>query len=116
MANLVKIKDVHLSTSQKTASAADCTAAVKLLDDAGVRYSHLWYEDSSQHPEVLGALSTWWWGREMGEKTQRKFEDFPILHWTECFDNWEHHQMHAAGLTEIQNCDLLKHVNLIAGK
>jgi hypothetical protein len=109
MAQLLKIKEVYLYTSQKKASAADCLEAKKLLDDAGVDYKHLWYEDETQHPQVFSALSTWFWGPT---RTQRAFDDFPIVHWTECFDDFEQHIHHSAGLAELQASNLLKNAAL----
>ena len=109
MANLVKIKDVKFYTGLSE-TASDQFAAKKLLDDAGVKYDLMAYNDASQHSNVFSALSTWVWGPE---KQNKQITQFPILHWTECFDDFETHVHVAHGLDEIKACTLLTNKDLI---
>jgi hypothetical protein len=111
MANLVKIKEVYLYIGL-TAKTSDCDAAKKLLDDANVKYNLLTYNDPAQHHYVFESLSTWNWGNP-NNLTKRTFTDFPILHWKEYYDDYEQQVECADGLTEIENCSLLKNASLV---
>jgi len=115
MANLVKIKEVYLYTSNKLGDGvtADCEAAKALLTNAGIKFNELWYNDPNidENAPVLTSLSTWHWGPN-GEKGQRQMTSFPILHWTECMDDWSSHREHAHGLSEIKAATLLQNASL----
>lgn len=114
-AKLVKIKDVHLYTSIRIdeETTAECEAVKKLLTDAGIPFNELWYNnpEKDEWVGVFEALGTWTWGYR-GAKGQREFNKFPILHWTDCYDDWSTHVDHAVGLSEIQESSLLKNATL----
>lgn len=111
---LIRIKDIFLSTTILTDSNAvsECDAARKLLNESGIKFQELWYNDPNvdERTPVLNALSTWTWksGRT------RSFNAFPILHWTECYDDWSTEIDHAMGLEEIQSSILIQNINLIS--
>ena len=112
---LVKIKDVYLYTTTElnADTTAACNAARKLLTTANIKFNELWYNDSAvEHQPVLASLSTWYWGPE-GSKKQRQMSAFPIVHWTECFDDWSAHQEHAHGVSELKSSTLLKNASLV---
>lgn len=116
MSNLVKIKDVFLYTSTQLSAntTAACNAARDLLTSANVKFTELWYNDESVKESIpaLTSLSTWNWGPG-GSKGQTTFTDFPLVHWTECYDDWSSHQEHAAGVGELQSSNLLKNTQLV---
>lgn len=104
MANLVRIKDIILSTTTAKGdqTTADCDAVRALLTKNGIPYSELWYND----PKVdevsleLAALSSWSWGPG-GVRGSRQMTHFPILRWTCGFDDFSVCFDHAMGLDEI---------------
>lgn len=107
MKKLVRIKDVSLSTTTQldSATTAACDSARKFLTESGVKFNELWYNDpnTDERTPVWNALSTWTWkgGR------RRNFSVFPILHWTECYDDWSVEVDHAHGLDEIKAAKFL---------
>lgn len=116
MANLVKIKDVRLSTTTRVDANTTnaCVYAREFLTLNGIKFSEVWYNDEKvdERTPVLKALSTWSWGPN-GSKGKREFTAFPILHWTECYDDWSTHVEHAAGPAEIKDCTLIANKGLI---
>jgi hypothetical protein len=111
MAKIVKIKEVYLYIGL-TDSIADSYAAKKLLDEKGIKYGLLSYNDPSQHKSVFDSLNTWTWG-DIKLNAQREFKDFPILHWKAFYDDYEQQVHNAVGLEEIKKSDLLKYAKLI---
>lgn len=113
MAKLVKIKDVVLTTTTQAGShaTAACDAARALLTAEGIKFRENWYNDPSvdERTPVLKALSSWTW---KGPR-QRVFTEFPILHWTECSDDWSTEVDHAAGLDEIRVTPLIANKSLV---
>jgi len=89
-----------------TASAADTYAAMKLLDNAGVKYTKLSYTEEEQYKANFDALSTWSFGAEENAY-QKQFTDFPILVWEECYDDWNKWIHSAHGLEEIKASKVL---------
>lgn len=81
---LVKIKDVYLYIGL-TENGAECFNAKKVLADNNINHKVLSYNDIAQHEGVFNALNTWRWGPDSEQKT---FTDFPIIHWTECYDDF----------------------------
>lgn len=105
---LVKIKDVHLYVGL-VANGHECDEAKNVLDAAGVKYTLLSYADESQHPSVFQALNTWNWG---SERKPRVLSQFPLIHWTSCYDDFEQYQFVAHGLDEIKTSELINNANL----
>ena len=114
MRKLVRITDVILNTTIQAddATTAACDAARKFLTDTGVNFTELWYNDPNvdERIPVLNSLSTWVW--KTG--STRTMYQFPILHWTECYDDWSKEVDHAQGLDEIKNSSLLLNKDLIS--
>jgi len=110
MANLVKIKDVHLYVGL-TENGHECYQAKKLLDAAGVKFNILNYTEEERHPEVFKSLSTWSWGHE---QQKREISQFPLVHWLECYDDFNQVIHVAHGIDEIKNCSLLQNASLTA--
>jgi hypothetical protein len=100
MPNLVKIRNIHLYIGW-TDSAADCYAAKKALDEAGVPYNLLHYQDASQRDAALEPLNTWLWGQEPN-RHQKNIQEFPVLHYECCYDDWTTSLELSQGLAEIQ--------------
>lgn len=111
MANIVKINKVYLYMGF-TAKATESYEAFKLLCDEKILFTQLTYNDPSQHDDIFKALKTWSFGSG-DDQYQKDFKDFPILHWTEYYDNWEQVLHCAYGIEEIKNCTLIKNKNLI---
>lgn len=111
MANLVKIKEVVLYIGL-TANASDCFSAKKLLDDANIKYTLLSYNNSDEFHYIFDSLSTWHYGPR-NNTYHKTFTDFPILHWKECYDDYEFQIESADGLVEIKNSNLLKNAKLV---
>lgn len=116
MANLAKINNVYLYTTTKDTmqTSIACDTARALLTEAGIKFQELWYNDDKidERTPVLASLSTWHWGPN-GSKGQRKFSLFPLIHWTEYYDDWSQSIEHSHGLDEILASDLLKNASLV---
>lgn len=81
---LAKIKDVCLYIGL-TENGAECFNMKKILADNNINFKLLAYYDEAQQKSVFDALGTWGWGTD---RETKKFEDFPIVHWTECYDDF----------------------------
>lgn len=108
MANLAKIKEIHLYVALSE-NAQECYEARQLLDQNGIPYTLLAYFEPDQYPNIFTALSTWWWTGG----TQRTIDKFPIVTWKNCYDDYETDLGVAVGLTELQNSVLIANKNLI---
>lgn len=109
MATLVKIKEVRLSVGL-TENSAECYNLKKLLEDNNISYKLLTYFDDSQVPSVYQAYNTWNWGVE---KTTKTFTDFPILVWTECYDDYEKYSCCITSSAEFNTSSLFLNKNLV---
>jgi hypothetical protein len=105
MANLVRIEKVFLYMGW-TANAADTYAAMKALDDAGIKYTKLCYNEPEQHKANFDALSSWTFGDESAPYN-KSVTDFPFLHWTEVYDDYNKYLYAAHGLDEVKASKLL---------
>lgn len=104
MSNLVKIKDVVLYTAI-TEHAGECYACKKLLRDSNIAFKELCYADESTHQENFDALGTWAFGSDYRSV---KFTKFPIIHWTEFYDDWNRYVEVVDGLEQLKQSNLLK--------
>jgi hypothetical protein len=85
MANLHTIQNVFLYTAL-TESAGEQYLMYKALQDAGIKFTVLAYNDHLEGQKAtLEALSTWYWGSN-GTATIT-FTNFPIVHWEEHYDD-----------------------------
>jgi hypothetical protein len=107
MANLVKIKEVHIYMGF-TDKAYECYQAKELLESSGITASILAYFDNSQHSGVFDALGTWTW--KDGQKT---FSNFPIVTWKNCYDDFEVDIECAVGIDELRNSSLIANKHLV---
>jgi len=106
---LAKIKDVVLYVGL-TENGAECFNAKKILTDNNIPFKLLAYYDVDQHPSVFNALNTWRWGSEGESKT---FKDFPIVHWTECHDDFSVYNSCATSVAELNISTLLTNKELV---
>lgn len=106
---LAKIKDVTLYVGL-TENGAECFNAKKILADNNISFRLLAYYDTSQHKSVFDALNTWRWGTDNVNKT---FTDFPIIHWTECYDDFTVINNCVTTVAELNISTLLKNKSLI---
>jgi hypothetical protein len=106
MAKLVKIQNVYLYVGF-TKDAGDCYSVIQQLRNKNIEFTLLNYSaDDKVHEENFKALSTWTFG--VGDSQYKKeFNQYPILTWEECYDNWVVEKHAAHGLREIQNSVLL---------
>jgi hypothetical protein len=107
MANLVKINKVYLfiGFGSTPEVAAECVKARDLLESNKIPFTLLNYLDADSHAGNCAALSTWTWGSDFHTKT---FTDFPIVHWTEYFDDFERYLEGVQGLDALVSSNLLK--------
>lgn len=103
MANLVKIKQVYLYGAW-TQDAQECYDIKKLLDDNNIPYQFLTYNDPVQHGPTFDALSTWTF---KGVQRPRADFRFPIVYWTNLYDDYETDMELAIGLAEFNAAGLL---------
>lgn len=112
MANLVHIKDIYIYYTTLEPHAEECREALDLLDKTGIEAGELLYDHEPHHNTVFESLSTWGWGPK---RRQKKFDvKFPLLHWTECFDDHSQHVEHVVGVEELKNSTLLQNAPLCA--
>lgn len=106
---LAKIKDVCLYVGL-TSNGGECFNAKKLLADNNIPHKLLAYNDIEQHASVFNALNTWRWGSNNEVKT---FTDFPIIHWTEHFDDFSSYNSCATSVAELGVSTLLANKELV---
>lgn len=97
--SIIAIKDVHLYTGLTETGGNDSASAQKWLDENNISYSHLWYGDPQQHPEVFAALNTWGIGN---------FSDFPFVIYDEVHDNYDLKRQALIGLDAIKKSNLVQ--------
>lgn len=90
---IVSITNFYLYTGL-TASASDSFAVKAAMDENGVEYTHLHYADSSQHEDVLSAVSSWF-------PENPPLTDFPFLVYDERHDDFSVVKRILVGKNEI---------------
>jgi hypothetical protein len=114
MANLVKIKKIHIYTAM-TEDAAECWEALKLLQDNNLPITHLNWRDDTELHNVYESLSTWNYSDGTVESgvIKKEFNKMPIIHW-ECVYDDDFVGVNAAqGLTELQNSQLMANLDKV---
>ena len=106
---LAKIKDVVLYVGL-TENGAECFNAKKVLVDNNIPFKLLSYFETAQHPSVFNALNTWRWGANNEAKI---FNDFPIVHWTEVYDDFSLVNSCVTSVAELNISTLLKNKELV---
>ena len=109
MAKLVKIKNVYLYTGTDTTIDVD-QQAKNILESNNIPYTLLSYHVADQHQSVFTNLSTWQWGLS---KQARSVAFFPIIHWDECYDDYEKVSNVALGVQELKESNLLIYAALV---
>jgi hypothetical protein len=102
------ITNIYLYTKDVFNEKSSCFKAKKFLDDNQISYVNLNYPDSSQHEELLSAVSSWWRG-------EIEVKAFPFLHYTEVHEDLDPSQYPIEilrGLTQIRNSNLAE-LNLL---
>lgn len=97
-AKLVRIKQVALYVALSE-HAQLCYEMKKAVDDMGLPYVLMAYNDDSAHKGLLAALSSWSWGPK-GEK--HVFTGFPLLTWLCCYEDFETHPACALSIAEVR--------------
>lgn len=108
---LIKIKNVKLYTAI-CEDAQDCWDCKKALQDKGIPFGHLNY-DESQLSDVMKALSTWHYfdGKEIFQKT---FDRLAIVHWESFYSDDEGPKLNVAvGIDELKDSQLFKNAKLV---
>lgn len=108
MANLAKIKEVHLYVALSE-HAQECYDVRQYLDQNGIPYTLLAYFEPTQYPDICAALSSWVWTGEQ----QRTISQFPIVTWKNCYDDYETDLGVSVGLAELQASVLVANKHLI---
>lgn len=112
MTKLVHIKDIYIYYTTLEPHAEECKQALVLLDKAGIDANELLYDHEPHHENVFAALNTWGWGPK---RRQRSFDiKFPLVHWTECYDDFSQHHEHAVGIDELKKSTPLNNPSLCA--
>lgn len=91
---LNKIVQVYLYTTNTDDASAQ---AKQWLDTNGVEYTLLEYNDVAQHPDVLGALNSWF---------GTNFTQFPIVTYDEIYDDQPSQRAYIYGLTALTQSNL----------
>lgn len=103
MADLVKIKDVYLYVAL-TEHAQECYDIKKILNDNNIPYTLLPYVDEVQHEGIFDALATWTF--KGGQRSRVDFR-FPLVYWTNLYDDYETDIELAIGLNEFNASGLI---------
>ncbi len=110
MSNLIKIDSIRFNIGLSTdASMVEQLACRKILVDEAIPHGVLMYS-MDDYSSVLGPLSSWVFGLEMREVL---FTDFPVITWTEYYDDYNVVSECAASSAELATSNLVKFKNLI---
>jgi len=118
MANLVRIRDVHVYTALGE-KAVECVNVLKLLKDNNVPFNHLnWSTDEAlSNQQVFEPISTWSWSADAENFEQKVFASdatsLPFVHWRNVFDNDTSSVNCAVGLSELQNSQLFANLDKV---
>jgi hypothetical protein len=111
MANLVKIKKIHIYTAM-TEDAGECWETLKLMKDNNLPINHLNWNDNSQLQQVYDALGTWNF-YDGNEITHKEFNKLPIVHWEGVYDNDDVGVNAVQGLEELLNSQLMLNLDKV---
>lgn len=78
---VVKIEEIYLYISDGVPNAVENIQAAAFMDHAGIPFTRMKYNDSSEHANVLEPLNTWWADR------LPPIDSFPFLTYVEVHDN-----------------------------
>jgi hypothetical protein len=110
MANLTQIANVRLLTGYTTSTAAkaEILNCINFLDSNNIQYLTVNNFDRQVYPQIFSSV--------FGNLTNTKnFTDWPIVVWHEYYDDGSNIFDGAGTLTELQNCNFGKNINLVTG-
>jgi hypothetical protein len=79
-----KLEEIYLYVSEVAENPAENIQAHAFMDHSGLPYTRLFYNDASQHPEVLSAVNSWFTAPQNQLPPVTKF---PFLVYTEVHDD-----------------------------
>lgn len=81
-----KIEEIFLYVSDGAPNTIENIEAMAFMTHSGITHKRLFYNDASQHEEVLRALNSWWCNRDDEHKLP-PVTKFPFLIYTEVRDD-----------------------------
>ena len=57
---LVKIEEIYLYVSEAVPNPAENIQAIAFMENSGIPFTRMMYNDPSQHADALAALNSWW--------------------------------------------------------
>jgi len=114
MANLVRIRDVHVYTCFGE-KVAECWDVIKLLKDNNIPFTQLnWNNDEDfAAANVFAPLNTWNYTADGETYENKTFTAVPVVHWKNVFENDVSGINAAQGLTELQNSQLIANLDKV---
>lgn len=108
MANLVRIRDVHVYTCFGE-KVAECWDVMKLLKDNNIPFTQLnWNSDEDfVNANVLAPLNTWSYTEDGVNFDTKTLTAVPVVHWKNVFDDDVTGVNVVQGLAELQNSQLI---------
>ena len=76
-----KIEEVYLYVSEAAGTAAESIEAIAFMENSGVPFIKLMYNDAAQLPAILSVMNGWWVDR------LPPLETFPFVTYVEVHDN-----------------------------
>ena len=111
MATLEKITNVELYVGYVDAqSVIDGFEIKNWLESIGIKPNLMHYPENSTNTQLFENLSTWTFGEDFRQFT---FTRFPLVIWTEWYDDYGVYRQVAQTLDEIKASSLVAHKDLI---
>lgn len=82
---IVKIEEVYLYVSEVVPNAAENIQAVAFMENCGVPFVRMMYNDASQHAEAFAALNSWWTNNPLNSLPP--LDTFPFVTYVEVHDD-----------------------------
>lgn len=107
---IIKLEEVYLYSSEIVDNPQENIQAIAFMENSGVPFVKMMYNDPNQHPEALAALNSWWAGK------LPPLTGFPFVTYVEVHDDIPARYSpvkYAAGLEEIKKfVDFYKTFNI----
>ncbi len=111
MAKLDKITNVELYVGYVDhQSVIDGFTIGKYLKDQNITYSLMNYPEADRNASLFENLSTWTFGEDFRQYT---FNNFPLVIWTEWYDDYGVYREVTQTLDEMKASNLIKFKDLI---
>lgn len=78
---ITKIEELYLYTSEVSGNSAENIQATAFMENSGVPFVKLMYNDKSQHDDVFKAINGWW------ERYLPAIDSFPFITYVEVHDD-----------------------------